>query len=1076
MSKRGRGSIIFSSNEAEKPGTVVNDSFDHEKPAQETVYDLMLRIHEIERMDLPLLSAALHEPGLLDEDRGQREQTIQKLQHNVHQTSLLVAELVHAIERGDITFEKVQKHPQLKKIQKLLGEIEVVMKSGDIGDFLNKKKKEAEKQSVDREKNFLPPASFDPHWQTIEDVELANALLSYEIRNEIGQDQSQQQNAELVMSFLNDREVIKKTFDCRDLDDFEPIEGQTGDMSKFPFTLGWIKTHEPKVWLALVELSQGEAGKKMIKLLLGQGAQNTDLYPEFGSTQEKQSQEFMQALPNSLLIAVHNSGRLVHEGLQQGGSFTHEQAALTEFYGSLPEEMEYDADYYVVHIQIDQILEQAADGRDKAVLEEGLKFLQKPNKKALAWDRWNNFFVVLNKTWNNLSDDSRKEIEQACVNMANARQKRLVKIEEAIEKEKKWTEFSAEEHNIAVGDLYGAPSKFDRILSFLRSPVKSFVTRTADLAYKRFESAKTNEGIYIAEFLADLTEYHKCVDFLNQKSTEPHKMIDVNFAYLNSVAKAKAHIASDNVRFDKEFKNYDWKTAGNCDNWHLKFDNLNSPAPFRYGGKAKLSDVVTSLNGAILNSTDIGGIDWNNVPAAGADFTSANFSKPFDIEGGDFEEANFQGKTLLLGERNGFHKRANFKKANLKDVKFIVVPDLSGIIGAINPSKHNGKVPELSRIETLSNSVVMENPHFIASFIHSNRILADFSDAQLDTVNFGGIFIDGCFFDDIDSAPAWVVAGLKEEEVKVGEKKEKHDVFRNHTLVKKLFMDGFLTGGVNFKGAHIDFADLGLPDIVEFDGEKIKIHFDKGIQTLPSAPSLFGRLEPAVEKRIDNVQIRLDGSTFEDAFVSNLVGSGEIHSSTFDRSILDKCSFDKCRINNTSFREVVFNPFVAHRWFQQFSRQEQNLRGIEASVPPASVFINCEFKQVDFSESFLLGMYMGKTNFTDVKFVKTDFKPRNKVENYGKTIMHGLEVKDCVFTRVSFKEAKMGYSKFSGVVFKDVDFAGTEFNKAVFTNCDFSGVDLSLAQIEGAKFINPNNLSPLVSKYLDENGVYHSAQ
>lgn len=1071
MSERGRGNMIFSSTETEKTGNVINDNFDDEKPAQETVYDLMLRIHEIERMDLPLLSSALYEPGLSDEDRGQREQTIQKLQHNIHQTSLLVAELVHAIERGDITFEKAQKHPQLKKIQKLLGEIEVVMKSDDIGDFLNRKKNEVGKQSVDREKNFLPPASFDPHWQSIEDIELANALLSYEIRNEIGQDPAQQQNAELVMSFLSDREVIKKTFDCRDVDDFEPIDGQTGDMSKFPFTLGWIKTHEPKVWLALVELSQGEGGKKLIKLLLGQGAQNTDLYPEFGSTQEKQSQELMAALPNSLLIAIHNSGRLVHEGIHQGGSFTHEQAALTEFYGSLPEEMEYDADYYVVHIQIDQILEQAADGRDKAVLEEGLKFLQKPNKKALTWDGWNNFFVVLDKTWNNLSDVSRKEIAQACISTANARQKRLGKIEEAIEKEKKWAEFSADEYNTRVGDLYSVPSKFNRLLSFLRSPVKSFVTRTTDLAHKRFESAKVNEEIYVAEYLANLSEYHRCVDFLNQKSTMLDKVIATNFAYLNSVAKAKWYVGSD-----KKFKDYDWKTVGNCDNWNLRIDNLNSQTPSHSGGNAKLSDVVTSLNGASLNSTDVGGINWHNVPAAGADFTSANFSKPFDIEGSNFEGANFEGKNLLLGERNGVNNRANLKKANLKDVNLIAAPDLSDIIGAINPSKRGDKVSELSRIETMSNSVVMEDPHFIAAFIHYSRILADFSGAQLDNVNFGGISLDGCFFDKVEGAPAWIVAGLKEEEVKVGEKKEKYDVFRNHTLVKKLFKEGFLTGGVNFKGAHIDFADLGLPDIVEFDGEKIKIYFDKGIQTLPSAPSLFGRLEPTIDKRIDNVQIRLDGSTFEDSFVSNLVGSGEIHSSTFDRSILDKCSFDKCQINNTSFREVIFNPFVAHRWFQQFSRQEQNLRGIEASVPPASVFINCEFQQVDFSESFLLGMYMGKTNFTDVKFDKTDFKPRNKVENYGKPIIHGLEVKDCVFTRVSFKEAKMGYSKFSGVVFEDVDFTGTDFYKAVFVDCDFSSVDLSLAQLEGAKFVNPNNLSPLASKHLDANGVYHSAQ
>lgn len=480
----------------------------HEAHAQESVHDLMLEIDEIERMDLPLLEASLVEPGITSADKEARRKMIEMLKHQVGQLAELTAEMVGAVERGDISFEELRKHDQFVRAQRLLKGIKTATATGQVGEYLDKRKREVEMDKEKKENPLLPPQSMDTRWYSPEEIEIANSVLIADLSNEIALHPEYKDSAEIVMRFLADRDVIKRTYEFRETRKFE--EGNPLQVDEFPFTLAWIQTHEPDVWQAMIHISQGEEGRKLLKAMMAQDDTTKSLYTEVGLKD-------MEALPNSLMIAVHNSSRLLQAGMKGRGKFQHEQDALTQFYGSMPEELGFDAEQFAISIQIEKVLEGINDEKKKEIIKRGFKHWHIGG--GIMWEGWKDFLRTLEEGLEDIEPEELDIIRDGFSAATSATYKKeLWAQRKAIERQQYFREH-AKGMSTDVGRI--PDMVLPTVMSAIDSPIKTWKNIVRMLRERKVDSVDERENRVLSEHIEGLKNFREMLTFLQKNFVLP---------------------------------------------------------------------------------------------------------------------------------------------------------------------------------------------------------------------------------------------------------------------------------------------------------------------------------------------------------------------------------------------------------------------------------------------------------------------------------------------------------------------------------------------------------------------------
>jgi len=616
----------------------------------EHIHDVLFHVSEI-TSQLPVLNAMLFEPGIDDEERQRRERLIPTIVRDIGTLSDMAALLNERLSNdasAGMSFTEIYTHPEWNRLTALLKQVDNALQGEGIAELLQSAETELNKET----RAPLPPEEFDPAWYDIEDIELANLLLVYELeqmKEDLnGQDEKTAKALETVMHFLVDEDLLKHV--AAQKDKHESVIDE-------PPTLSWIQRKEPKVWDAIVLLSKNEIGQQFLRHIIGQPTAANDVFDV--ATDEQRKGEMMEKLPNTLAIAIGLSrDRLSHENSTVR---TEEQNALEAIYGRLDVEVQQSVEDMVFDLQREKLVADIKDEGKKEILDTGLRLLKKPtSKEALQWDGWGQFVEILLKSYlfntenlTNIASGMNKTHEEVHIFFTNKLRLLVDGMNtrfDALLEDKKRKESQDDIKNIETRLPSTALQRMMDIFSKIRAVKKTLEARRQKNREKlKTEFADLKERLYTTRLVlyTYAREHGKAIFESDRQEKTTKSESETKNAYRKEIAE----LGKTLILITLDRKSSYWDEPEN--------KPLLDVSHFYLGGADLQYRNLSDFN---MRNVDLRGADLREASLCGTDLHGADL-REVDLRGADLREVYLHGASLREADWRG----ADLREAILPD-------------------------------------------------------------------------------------------------------------------------------------------------------------------------------------------------------------------------------------------------------------------------------------------------------------------------------------------------------------------------------------------------------------------------
>lgn len=340
------------------------------KGEEQRVSELLLQVENI-KDEFRWIELWAEDQTVDESEQNRRGQVLKRLKKQFK----LLSDAVDQVNNGVISLSALEGN---KKFQSAYDTFFIELQKQGLEDFLEQKRSEFEGEREQREflesTEILPAEHFDPSWYEPEQVMTATNLVMMDIETEVGPDVRHRETVEKLSAFLSDRQTLEQALRGIEAGQLEQM-GFQFDMNWMKNAMGRIETQEGKsnLWDDFCALVHDN--KNVLYTILGrpetQEARILD-----SEERQLRGEEMYERLPNLLHVALYNSVVNMFEG-EESVARQEQKKVLQEFYGGLPEELEYEAEATTLAIERKEMLDAVNGVELQRDLDPGLEILQK---------------------------------------------------------------------------------------------------------------------------------------------------------------------------------------------------------------------------------------------------------------------------------------------------------------------------------------------------------------------------------------------------------------------------------------------------------------------------------------------------------------------------------------------------------------------------------------------------------------------------------------------------------------------------------------------------------------------------